>query len=68
MALITAAVSGFVWWVKREVARNDKAHEAVGQELNSVNKRVDHLILHLLPEKPYKEDKTPESRFIIPRK
>jgi len=56
ITLGSALVGVFVWWVKSEFTRNDKMHDTMEKSMVNVNKRVDHLILHLLPDAPYKDD------------
>jgi len=56
IAVGSALISGFVWWVKREFALNDLYHDKAEKELHGTNKRIDHLILNLLPGKPYKDE------------
>ena len=46
-------ITAFIWWLKIEFAKNDRQHMEAQQGIKSVHKRIDFMIIHLLPHKPF---------------
>ena len=55
IALGVFAFLGLIAWLKREFARLDGQHAELRGDVGKVHKRVDWLIMKLLPGHPYLE-------------
>ena len=56
IALGALALAGLIAWLKREFGRLDGQHAELKQGLTRVHKRVDWMIMKLLPGHPYEEE------------
>jgi len=52
--LIGMCVAGLFWWLLDFRKRNDQQHVEARSDIKEIHRRIDHMIVNLLPQKPYK--------------